>query len=117
MADDGYDPRFDPAFQRGFEGSAAPVERGEPVVEVAKLRHNPWIWALWGVAVVFTTAGVIGLIPVQASFGWVAERPDPVTAFILPALFHGLAPWFLGTGLAALIGVLIISAVRWRPRT
>ena len=23
MADDGYDPRFDPAFQRGFEGEAA----------------------------------------------------------------------------------------------
>jgi hypothetical protein len=30
MADDGYDPRFDPAFQRGFEGDAAVPTRQTP---------------------------------------------------------------------------------------
>lgn len=104
-----FDPRFDPAFQRGFEGT--PLV--EPIEQRPGSRRNPWVWALWGVAVVCTAVGVVGFA--QESVVTLVATTT-VTGVLLPLLVKALAPWFLGTGLASLVSVLTISAVRWRPR-
>jgi hypothetical protein len=97
MATD-FDPRFDPAFQPGYEPPAAV----EP-----NLRRNPWVWALWIVGVIFTLGGVAAQLPWEPA-------GSPEGAYVIPALFAALGPWFLGAGLAAIVGVMILHAVRWR---
>jgi hypothetical protein len=168
MADDGYDPRFDPAFQRGFEGETAlpprqvaaaasrhdarpapermiapiPDElrarpRGEqparlpedqyrpapqhavlePPAELPAtppLRSNPFLIAVLVIAVALIGAGVL-----------IGSRIDPwyddVSAdgpgFGLLAMLQFGAPLAIILGLATVIAVLVILALRWRGRS
>ena len=37
-----------------------------------------------------------------------------VPYFVLPAIALSLAPWLIGTGLAAVVGAVLVHALRWR---
>ena len=158
MADDGYDPRFDPAFQRGFEGDtalparqvpgrqAAPVmqeriappplvrerprpatddgraaervivervERVEVAEEPVRLRGNPFLIALLVIAIVLIGAGVLIGSRIDAWYDDV--RPGGIGYSVLNMLVYG-APIAIGLGLATIIGVLFVFALRWRGR-
>ncbi|MEP6479480.1 MAG: hypothetical protein ABJB03_08820 [Rhodoglobus sp.] len=112
-----FDPRFDPAFQRGFDAPSPSQEEPLPVDDPASLRSNPWVWALWIVAVVFTVGAIAAETYVTGgSLVPVSSVGTPTSVYVMPLVLVSLAPWFLGAGLAAFIGVLLLSAVRWRPR-
>jgi hypothetical protein len=123
-----FDPRFDPAFQRGFEGAVAARSEEVSVEEVPpevvsqplqadaptpSLRANPWVPALWVVAAVLIVAGIAGqTIAETITAGPTAETP--LVEYVIPALLRALSPWLLVAGLLAGIGVMFLHAVRWR---
>ncbi|MGV8970718.1 MAG: hypothetical protein ACOH10_00225 [Rhodoglobus sp.] len=142
-----FDPRFDPAFQRGYvEGTSAapkqvkrpaaiglppeplaaqaPDTRAAAVAEplahpepaVVSLAGNPWIRVLWIIAPVFIIGGLAGQAWAQSRmFGnFNANGPDVFTTYIVPAVAQSICPWMVLTGLAALVGVVFLHAVRWR---
>lgn len=141
MASD-VDPRFDPAFQRGFESTTPRVEaasRVEPVetssaqpppvepVETSPVTappvaaadssptRNPWLAVLWVTAAVLTIAAVVAqYIAIEITYS-----PTPPTAaqeYVIPTVFGALAPTLFAAGLATAIAALVIHALRWQPR-
>lgn len=132
-----FDPRFDPAFQRGFAGDgpavAAPIHEPvrsadpapEGVVESrdlstgdepdpASLRGNPWVTALWIVGGVLVVGGVWA--EWQATMLFAQSSPSGATDFyVIPTVFSNLSPWFVGVGLLGLLAAVVLHAVRWRP--
>ncbi len=136
-----FDPRFDPAFQRGFDRSdntpttgelPAPqrpaVEREviEPVefssaeirfgvVERIDTRGNPWLRCLWVIAAAFIVVGVAGQWIAQNLFSTGASSGSVISSYVIPSVLQSLSPWFLVGGLIAVIAAVTINAVRWRP--
>lgn len=138
MASD-FDPRFDPAFQRGFDGPApAPAARQVELVETSHsrahvdesrgvefvetspafqpptLRGNPFIPALWIITVVFTAAGAWAQYYAQ-TLNYSPTAPTAAQEYVLPTVLTALSPWLFAAGLAAGIATLVIHALRWRP--
>lgn len=174
MADEGYDPRFDPAFQRGFEGETAfpprqapaqPTSRqaaipaperivapvpaelrsrtyGEPVsrraddefrppahrdplergpveyveraeVPAVPLRSNPFLIAVLVIAVALIGAGV--LVGSRIDLWYDDVSPDGPGFGLLNMLQFG-APLAIMLGIATVVAVLVILALRWRGR-
>ena len=141
-----FDPRFDPAFQRGYVEGGAPAPRQvqRPAVidlppepsrpETADARDaevvtpqahpepsvtlagNPWIRVLWVIAPVFILGGLAGQAWSQSRlFGSVNPNGTGVfMSYVVPAVAQSICPWMVLTGLAALIGVVFLHAVRWR---
>ena len=172
MADEGYDPRFDPAFQRGFEGETAfpprqvpanqrtsrqaaipaperivapiPAElrprtsgerptrlsddeyrasapqrvefEFEPRVDLppVPLRSNPFLIAVLVIAVALIGAGV--LIGSRIDSWYDDVSPDGPGFGLLNMLQFG-APLAIILGVATVIAVLVILALRWRGRS
>lgn len=119
MASD-VDPRFDPAFQRGFEpipdSRVEPVEASTPVepVETSPTR-NPWIPTLWITAAVFTLAGALTqYVATQVRFSPTAD--SAAIEYVIPEVFGALSPVLFAAGLATAIATLVIHALRWQPR-
>ena len=133
MASD-FDPRFDPAFQRGFDGpgvdrGATPARRVEAVPSSAveptstrvetslsppTLRGNPFIPVLWITAAVFTIAGTAGQY--FATFlNYSAPASSAALEYVLPSVLIALSPWLFAAGLALGVATLVIHALRWRP--
>jgi hypothetical protein len=135
-----FDPRFDPAFQRGFnaasakpasepgvggpEGVASPV--AEPAVvrpvespsagaREADARGNPWLRALWVMAAAFVVIGIAGQWIAQQLFAGGASSGSVVTAYVWPSILQALSPWFLVAGLISAIAAVTIKAARWAP--
>ena len=119
------DPRFDPVFQRGHEDdpvappspvierSRDPLERVEPV-ETSR-RKNPWLPILWILSITLLAFGLWA----QWHGTQLTMRPnlDNVTEYyILPTVLLAIAPWFGAVGLASLVGVVFLHAVKWHER-
>ena len=145
-----FDPRFDPAFQRGYEGGGGGAPRQQPAptrveapqesvnppqamdvrarpdapapVVVAHpepaetLAGNPWIAVLWVIAGVFVLGGLAGQIYAQTIFGggMSTGAGDVFRTYVIPGIIQSVCPWMILTGLAALVGVVFLHAVRWR---
>ena len=143
-----FDPRFDPAFQRGYvdDGSGAPqpyrgiealelgaepvgpapleplesrdaaVAQAHPEPLAVSLQGNPWIRVLWVIAPVFVLGGVIGQAWSQTLLfsGSYASGPSGFASYVAPSVMQSVGPWMVLTGLAALVGVVFLHAVRWR---
>jgi hypothetical protein len=107
--DDRFDPRFDPAFQRGY---VAPHTE-EPIAEPAGLRGNPWVVVLWVLAVLFTATGLWALWQSEVQLNS-PNLDNVVTFYVFPNIMQALAPWVVGAGLACLVLVVFLHAVRWR---
>ena len=123
MASD-FDPKFDPAFQRGFDGPvvggrASPTRPAEhvdtsPAVELPTLRGNPFIPVLWITAAVFTIAGAAGQF-VGTWLSYSGSASSAALTYVLPAVLIALTPWVFAAGLAVGIAALVIHALRCRP--
>lgn len=101
----GVDPRFDPAFQRGFAG-AAPDPAPAPT-----LRGNPWVVVLWVLGALLTGGGLWAFWQSQAMREGVDSVPSD---YVFPVILEGVAPWLVLVGLATLIATVFLYAVRWR---
>ena len=73
-------------------------------------RRNPWLVVLWVLAVLLIAAG--GFVIVQTTLPASGTGDSVVPVFVLPVVFAALAPWLLGTGLAALVGAVFVHAQR-----
>lgn len=102
------DPRYDPAFQRGYD-QPGPESAGPSVVAPVDTRRNPWLAVLWGLAVLLIAGGVVLLTVVPS-----AETATGV--YVLPVVLPAVAPWVVGAGLAALVAAVTLHAVRWQQR-
>ena len=136
---DEYDPRFDPAFQRGYDGPAfteqkRPVEveaetanptRAEfrrdqleaaIVVQLTQpsLKGNPWIVVLWVLGIGLTLAGLIGSWQAQSRLVNQAAA-TAIDYYVIPNVIQTLAPWAFAVGLAVIAAVAVLHATRWRP--
>jgi hypothetical protein len=139
-----FDPRFDPAFQRGYvddgtpapqkflgiealglssESGGLPPEGVEPTgtlpprhpePAVVSLEGNPWVKALWIIAPVLIFVGVVGQVWGQSQNSGQISNADVFTNFVLPQLMYSVCPGMIQVGLAALVGVVFLHAVRWR---
>jgi len=106
------DPRFDPAFQRGYVEPEPEASTSRPV-DVAAPR-NPWLALLWVLAALLTLGGVAALLVVGAVE--LAPPSDPFTFYVLTALLAGLAPWLVAAGVFGMVGAVFIHALEWRRR-
>lgn len=132
MTDDrGYDPRYDPAFQRGWGGpepdapprpAPADPERivviaepaADPVAEAAEERRgglNPFLIALAALAVLLIVAGV--WMASRVSEGYAAQGPSTQVDYAILQILAIASPVTALLGVATGIGVLFVFAVRW----
>ncbi len=143
MASDDLDPRFDPHFQRGHEDDpptggvplpsrvdprfdSDPREGGDPRAAQASRfeqlgrveldetpqRRNPWMIVLWVLGFALLIFGVSAewvsrSMLLAANFNTVQEF------YVIPKTLESLAPWFVAVGLASIVGVVFLHAVRW----
>jgi hypothetical protein len=132
-----FDPRFDPAFQRGYDGPAiaAGPPRPEPAGEGAEspsaahrdqlesaivvqltqpsLKGNPWVIVLWALGAGLTLAGITGSWQSQARL--VNRAASAADYYVIPTVIQTLSPWAFAVGLAVIAAVAVLHATRWRP--
>ena len=118
MGSDKIDPRFDPHFQRGHEDDPTAVlrELGEPLEAASAERtprgRNPWMAVLWILAIVLLSFGlsaafISNSMMLAGNFNSVSEY------YVIPKTLESVAPWFVAVGLASVVGVVFMHAVRW----
>ncbi|MGX5682144.1 hypothetical protein [Schumannella luteola] len=130
MSDSRFDPRFDPAFQRGWDGpepatTTAPeparvaspdrivvTAEPEPDFEPDARRLNPFLLALAAVAVALVVAG-LGMASAVSS-GFNAQGPTSQVDWAILQVLMIASPVTALLGVATGIGVLFVFAVRWR---
>ena len=137
-----YDPRFHPAFQRGYPdgGGTEPPARvpAPPPARVPEVtpppvgRHaepreaddrvdaaapslagNPWVRVLWVAAPVLTVGGIAAQVYAQQLF---SQSTGVIFDYVLPSLLQSVSPWVVAAGLASGVGVTLLHAIRWRPK-
>ena len=124
-----FDPRFDAAFQRGFDGpvkasapdgasapgaAEAPFEVGlveQEAADPSPRRANPFFLALGGIAVALIAGGLYLVSRMQAIFGDTSGASD--FDFVTLQVLMYAAPLLVVLGIATAIGLLFIAAVRW----
>ncbi|MET4783329.1 hypothetical protein [Glaciihabitans sp. UYNi722] len=130
MADE-IDPRYDPAFQRGFTPPPAPprievvgppppaVVQQQPVaapeprdspVEPFSRRVNPYFAALWAIAAVFVIGGA-GLYLVSLR-GLYSASDGLGNSRVLAQFAYAFSPPLMTIGLAIVIGLIFVKAAR-----
>jgi hypothetical protein len=106
------DPRYDPAFQRGYrEPEPTPTA---PESQDATRSRNPWLTLLWVLAVVLMLGGIAALLTVGALE--LAPPSDPFTFYVLTDLLAGVGPGLVGAGVGGFVGAVFIHALDWRRR-
>ena len=106
MATD-FDPRFDQAFQRGYE--APPVDPEAALAEPPR-RRNPWLATLWILSLVLLTSGIAG-------YAWARLVTNPTaqaTLVVYPAIVDSLAPWVAVVGMLGVVLAVYVHANQWR---
>ncbi len=141
MSDDrDFDPRFDPAFQRGYDGvvdaapqpgrttpsAAAPneplpsaVPADEPATAAPVARHgeeparrrNPFLIALLALSAVLIGGGLYLVVRMRDLFANTQSSTD--FDFVTLQVLIGAAPIAIGLGVATVIGVLFVYSIRW----
>ena len=123
-----FDPRFDAAFQRGYDGPppssqkqpTEPAAQSVPLIRVdadvsreepVERRANPFLIALTIASIAFVSAGLVLVFQLRALFGDTQASAD-FDYITLQTLMIG-SPILVGLGLATGIGVLFVYAVRW----
>lgn len=145
MAEQTFDPRFDPAFQRGYVppvAAAAPAAPavpapadsvGEPPVDsdprqeekiapalAARRGVNPYVVVLWVVGVVFAVGGtalLFGSYFMMYTHSFGGPSQSNATAQVLFAFGSAFGVPLITVGLATIAGVIFFSAWRsWQRR-
>ena len=105
-----FDPRFDPAFQRGYVDVTVAPPAQQPAERPVPPPRNPWLVVLWVLAGTLLAAGVGGYL-------WAVTQKNPdyeVTSVVYPAVVAALAPWLVTVALLALVLAVFVHALRWR---
>ena len=92
------DPRYDPAFQRGFEGTLTTA--------VAKRETNPLLIVAWVLAALLVVAGTVGML--VPSVG----NPFTLSDYLVPLVAHAVAPWVLAAGSVLFVGGVVVQVHR-----
>jgi hypothetical protein len=130
------DPRFNPAYQPGFDPSkhspvaamapaAVPLVEDEPVsvdqpdpapaAITAVRRRNPVLIALWVLSALFVASGIYGLQLIGDRVAVLGDNGGFGGAdYYLLQSYVILAPLLIALGLATAVGTLFVFAVRWR---
>lgn len=88
----------------------APQAHPEPV----SLDGNPWVRVLWIIAAVFVVVGIFGQAWAQTLSSGSSKSSDAFLSFVIPSIAYSLCPAMIQMGFAALVGVVLLHAVRWR---
>ncbi len=133
MSDDrSFDPRYDPAFQRGWDGPAAPVTSPAPrpaeperiVVapervsadegvdgDESRRRLNPFLIVLGVVSIALVVAGV--WMASRVSDGFSQQGPSTQVDYALLQVLMIASPVTTLLGVATAVGILFLLAARW----
>lgn len=131
MSDDrGFDPRYDPAFQRGWDGPVAPVasetkrpaepERIVVVPERAAVeaeddeprrRLNPYLIVLGAVSIALVVAGV--WMASRVSEGFSEQGPSTQVDYAVLQVLMIASPVTALLGVATAVGIIFLLAARW----
>lgn len=137
MSDDrGIDPRFDAAFQRGYQGAtdapppasrpaapaiglppvvAAPVAprpEPQPVPEADEpRRRNPFLIVLAVLSLLLIGGGLYVTVRLRDLFA--DTQSSTQVDFVTLQLLVAAAPIAIGLGVATALGILFLLAVRW----
>jgi hypothetical protein len=130
---EGFDSRFDAAFQPGFteadhggglrqlgfEPGTDPTSRAADDASTAPRRPRPlvdrFVVAIWIVSVLLLGVGIAGINSLVLGFdrsGSSEITPD----YLILVIVTQVSPWLIAVGLAALIGTLFLLAARWERR-
>ena len=133
MSDDrGFDPRYDPDFQRGWDGPTAPATREAPraadpermVVAPERLpetevpeddehrrRLNPFLIVLGAVSIALVVAGV--WMASLVSDGFSQQGPSTQVDYAMLQVLMIGSPITVLLGVATAVGILFLLAARW----
>ncbi|WP_291036979.1 hypothetical protein [Herbiconiux sp.] len=130
---EGFDSRFDAAFQPGFtetddggglqrlglEPGAAPSSPPTLDGSAATRRPRPlvdrFVVAIWILGALLLATGIAGINSLVLGFdrsGSSEITPD----YLILVIVTQVSPWLIAVGLAALIGTLFLLAARWERR-
>lgn len=130
MSDDrGFDPRYDPAFQRGWDApeveeraAATPAPVADRIVvapestplveEVERGGVNPFLVALGALSVLLVAAGV--WMASRVSDGYLQQGPSTQVDYAILQVLMIASPLTVLLGVLTAIGMLFVFAVRWR---
>ena len=95
MAAGDFDPRYDRAYQPGFDGE----------LTVSPPRRRP-LTAGWVVAAILLVIGAAGML--------VPPAPIPITVvdYLLPLVADAISPWVLAAGATLFLGALVVRSAR-----
>jgi hypothetical protein len=130
------DARFDAAFQRGYDSTdgfisvRAPAAGTDAFTEITNalsasgarrqdpnpVVRNPFVVALWIVAVALFVLGAAALFWSNSTFLGIYRSGPGDPSYVLAVLASSLAPWLISIGLGTAIGVLFLQAYRWAAR-
>lgn len=130
---EGFDSRFDAAFQPGFseaddggvvrrpvlQPGADTASRPTDEATVGTRRRRPlvdrFVVAIWIVGTLLLATGIAGINSLVLGFdrsGSSEITPD----YLILVIVTQVSPWLIAVGLAALIGTLFLLAARWERR-
>jgi hypothetical protein len=124
------------------EPSAEPVEASPPIEVVAeeepaiqdvaeppaRQRFNPWLAALWVLAILLVALGVWGQVsriadvldPTSSYYPGFGdeqyETPSVQSYYVLPVVLATFSPWFFALGFGGVIAAITVHAVAWVRR-
>ena len=101
----------------------------DPVPVAVRPRRNPWLFLLWGFAVVLTCGGFwaqlygiemekgmhLGYV-IGTGEGTTYSAPSVIDFYVLPVVLASFAPWLVGIGLAAAVAATLVHALAWMRR-
>lgn len=128
-----FDPRFDPAFQRGYDAPVRPAKASRPTEseavssvpvpnseerpsaksesEAAPRRTNPFLIALTALSAAMIAAGLVVATRLGDIFNSTQFNSE-LDYVSLQIVMIG-TPILIGLGIATGVGVLFVFAVRW----
>ncbi|MCS5720522.1 hypothetical protein N1028_09335 [Herbiconiux sp. CPCC 203407] len=130
---EGFDSRFDAAFQPGFteaddggglqrlglepgvSPSARPTGEGSAAARRPRPLVDRFVVTIWIVSVLLLAVGIAGINSLVLGFdrsGSSEITPD----YLILVIVTQVSPWLIAVGLAALIGTLFLLAARWERR-
>ncbi len=137
MSKDSFDPRFDAAFQPGFDGTAAPAAKvakrtlapAEAALEKARAeepeagaaesapsatRPNPFLIALAVISVALIAGGLGSIQSLRSTF--TSENISTTIDYMTLQTIIFAGPLAVALGIATGIGVLFIYAISYKNR-
>jgi hypothetical protein len=109
--------------------SRVDVAAPDPKLAEPSARRNPWLFALWAMAVLLVSVGVWGqLYAIElgqgehlsyllgTGDGTTYSAPSVTDFYVLPVVLATFAPWLVAIGLGAAVAATLVHALAWMRR-